>query len=177
MTEKDHQYWMRRAIAEAAKAQTKDEVPIGCVIVRDGRIIARGHNLRESNQDPAAHAELIAIRKAARKLGSWRLLDTTLYVTLEPCIMCMGAIILARIPTVVFGCFDPKGGAAGTLYDLSADPRLNHRVALIPAILEQECSGQLSGFFRELRKRKKAGLDSHHEDTKGTKKVKNTPVL
>ena len=155
MPEKSHQYWMQRAIAEAAKAQGKDEVPIGCVIVKDGKVIARGHNLRESNQDPAAHAELIAIRKAARKLDSWRLLDTTLYVTLEPCLMCMGAIILARIPSVVFGCFDPKGGAAGSLYDLSDDPRLNHRVQLVPSILEQECSHQLSGFFSELRKRKK----------------------
>jgi tRNA(adenine34) deaminase len=156
MSERTHEYWMQRAIAEAAKAQGKDEVPIGCVIVRDGTIIARGHNLRESNQDPAAHAELIAIRKAARKLGSWRLLDTTLYVTLEPCLMCMGAIILARIPTVVFGCHDPKGGAAGSLYDLSDDPRLNHRVELIPRVLEKECSQQLSGFFSELRQRKRS---------------------
>jgi tRNA(adenine34) deaminase len=126
------------------------------LIVLDGRIIARGHNLRESTQDPAAHAELIAIRKAARKLGSWRLLSCTLYVTLEPCIMCMGAIILSRIPTVVFGCFDPKGGAAGSLYDLSSDPRLNHRVTLVPQILEAECSSLLSSFFAELRARKRA---------------------
>ncbi|KAA0895395.1 tRNA adenosine(34) deaminase TadA [Oryzomonas rubra] len=152
----DHDYWMAKAIAEAAKARAKDEVPIGCVIVRDGKIIARGHNLRETAQDPAAHAELIAIRKAARKLNSWRLLDTTLYVTLEPCIMCMGAIILARIPTVVFGCHDPKGGAAGTLYDLSNDPRLNHRVDLVPRILEQECSSLLSTFFAELRRRRRS---------------------
>lgn len=155
-TEKNHAYWMRRAMAEAGKAQARDEVPIGCVIVREGRIIARGHNLRESSQDPAAHAELIAIRKAARKLGSWRLLDTTLYVTLEPCTMCMGAIILSRIPTVVFGCYDPKGGAAGSLYDLSNDPRLNHRVELVPQVLEQECSGLLTSFFAALRSRKRA---------------------
>ena len=147
---------MRRAIAEAYKAQGKDEVPIGCVIVRDGRIIARGHNLRETTQDPAAHAELIAIRKAARKLGSWRLLNATLYVTLEPCTMCMGAIILSRIPTVVFGCFDPKGGAAGSLYDLSNDPRFNHSVQLLPRILEAECSDLLSSFFAALRSRKRA---------------------
>jgi len=156
MIEKSHDYWMTRAIAEARKAEAKAEVPIGCVIVRDGRIIARGHNLRETTQDPAAHAELIAIRKAARKLGSWRLLDSTLYVTLEPCIMCMGAIILSRIPTVVFGCYDPKGGAAGSLYDLSDDPRLNHRVVLQPLVLESECSGLLSSFFAELRARKRA---------------------
>ena len=147
---------MRRAIAEAGKACARDEVPIGCVIVREGRIIARGHNLRESAQDPTAHAELIALRKAARKLGSWRLLDTTLYVTLEPCTMCMGAIILSRIPTVVFGCYDPKGGAAGSLYDLSDDSRLNHRVVLLPAILEEECSALLKDFFASLRMRKRA---------------------
>jgi tRNA(adenine34) deaminase len=155
MNGKFHDYWMTRAIAEARKAEAKDEVPIGCVIVRDGRIIARGHNLRETTQDPAAHAELIAIRKAARKLGSWRLLDTTLYVTLEPCTMCMGAIILSRIPIVVFGCYDPKGGAAGSLFDLSNDPRLNHTVELLPRILEAECSGLLSNFFAALRSRKR----------------------
>jgi tRNA(adenine34) deaminase len=156
MKEKSHGYWMARAIAEARKAESKEEVPIGCVIVHDNRIIARGHNLRETTQDPAAHAELIAIRKAARKLGSWRLLNCTLYVTLEPCTMCMGAIILSRIPTVVFGCYDPKGGAAGSLYDLSNDPRLNHQVTLLPRILETECSGLLSSFFVELRARKRA---------------------
>jgi len=147
---------MLRAIAEARKAEAKDEVPIGCIIVRDGRIIARGHNLRETTQDPAAHAELIAIRKAARKLGSWRLLETTLYVTLEPCTMCMGAIILSRIPTVVFGCYDPKGGAAGSLYDLSNDPRLNHSVDLVPHILQDRCSALLSEFFSALRERKRS---------------------
>lgn len=146
---------MRKAIAEADKARVKDEVPIGCVIVRDNKIIARGHNLRETSQDPAGHAELIAIRKAAKKLGSWRLLDTVLYVTLEPCTMCMGAIVLARIPTVVFGCYDPKGGAAGSLYDLSCDPRLNHNVELVPRILEQDCSALLSSFFADLRQRKR----------------------
>ena len=150
-----HEYWMLRAIAEAGKARSKNEVPIGCVIVQGGKIIARGHNLRETSQDPAGHAELIAIRKAARKLGSWRLLNTVLYVTLEPCTMCMGAIILARIPTVVFGCYDPKGGAAGSLYDLSADPRLNHRVELLPRVREAECSGLLTDFFAELRLRKR----------------------
>lgn len=146
---------MRRAIVEADKAKAINEVPIGCIIVRNGIIIARGHNLRETSQDPSAHAELIAIRKAARKLGSWRLLDTTLYVTLEPCTMCMGAIILSRIPTVVFGCYDPKGGAAGSLFDLSNDPRLNHRVDLMPQVLESECSSLLSSFFADLRKRKR----------------------
>ena len=146
---------MRRAIIEAGKAQAKDEVPIGSVIVHGGKIIARGHNLRETTQDPAGHAELIAIRKAARKLASWRLLDTTLYVTLEPCTMCMGAIILARIPKVVFGCYDPKGGAAGSLFDFSSDPRLNHQVELLPGVLESDCSNLLSDFFAALRERKR----------------------
>lgn len=155
MNEKSHEYWMIRAINEARKAEAKAEVPIGCLIVRDGKIIARGHNLRETARDPSAHAEMIAIRKAARKLDSWRLLDTTLYVTLEPCTMCMGAIVLARIPKVVFGCLDPKGGAAGSLYDFSSDPRLNHSVELISQILESECSKLLSDFFSDLRKRKR----------------------
>lgn len=154
--ERNHEYWMLRAIAEADKARVKDEVPIGCVIVREGQVLARGHNLRETTQDPAAHAELIAIRKAAKKLNSWRLLDTILYVTLEPCTMCMGAIILSRIPTVVFGCYDPKGGAAGSLYDLSNDPRLNHQFTLVPNILEAECSSMLSSFFVALRARKRS---------------------
>ena len=150
-----HEQWMAHAIHEAEKARTKGEVPIGCVIVHDGKIIARGHNLRETTRDPAGHAELLAIRKAAKKLAAWRLLDTTLYVTLEPCTMCMGAIILARIPTVVFGCFDPKGGAAGSLFDLSHDPRLNHTVELVPQVLEEDCSALLRDFFAELRRRKR----------------------
>jgi len=155
MQKKDHYYWMQRALSEARKAEDKDEVPIGCVIVRQGRIIGRGHNLRESSQDPSAHAEMLAIRKAARKLGSWRLLDTTLYVTLEPCTMCMGAIILSRIPQVVFGCYDPKGGAAGSVYNLSNNSQLNQSIELIPRIMEQECSEILSSFFSMLRKRKR----------------------
>lgn len=153
--ERTHEYWMDKAIAEACKAEEKAEVPIGCVIVKDGRVIARAHNLRETGQDPAAHAELLAIRKAAKKLGSWRLLDTTLYVTLEPCLMCMGAIILARVPRVVFGCLDPKGGAAGSLYDLSNDTRLNHRVEILSGISAAACSDQLSSFFRQLRQKKR----------------------
>ena len=154
ITEIDDEYWMKRAIAEAGKARTKNEVPIGCVIVRDKRVLARAHNLRESSKDPSAHAELIAIRKAAKKLGSWRLTGVALYVTLEPCLMCMGAIILSRIPVVVFGCHDPKGGAAGSLYDLSNDPRLNHRVSLITGVMERQCSIMLSDFFAKLRKQK-----------------------
>ena len=143
---------MAKAIAEAMKAKTKAEVPIGCVIVREGRIIARGHNLRESSCDPSAHAEMIAIRKAAMKLGNWRLVDTVMYVTLEPCIMCMGAILLSRIPLVVFGCHDAKAGAAGSLYDLSNDMRLNHRFELISGIMGAECSQILTDFFANLRR-------------------------
>lgn len=153
---RSHEYWMAKALAEAEKAAQKGEVPIGCVIVHQDKIIARGHNLRETKQDPAAHAELLAIRKAARRLQSWRLLDTTLYVTLEPCLMCAGAIILARIPQVVFGCHDPKAGATGSLYDLSADNRLNHSFQVTSGVKSEECSALLSSFFAELRKKRKA---------------------
>jgi tRNA(adenine34) deaminase len=152
---------MAQALREAAKAAARDEVPIGAVVVRDGVVLGRGHNYREGKQDPTAHAELIAIRKAARRLGAWRLTGTTLYVTLEPCLMCMGAILLARIERVVFGCYDPKGGAAGSLYDLSADLRLNHRVSLTPGIREAECAALLSNFFAALRRaRKEAGSET-----------------
>ncbi len=161
ITEKSDEYWMSKALAEGARARLKDEVPVGCVIVHGGRIIARGHNLRESSHDPSSHAELTAIRKAAKKLGSWRLPDTILYVTLEPCLMCMGGIILARIPRVVFGCSDPKGGAAGSLYDLSSDSRLNHRVEVVSGVLKRECSEMLSDFFREIRaSKKRTAIDS-----------------
>jgi tRNA(adenine34) deaminase len=153
---KDDAYWMGVALREAQKAGDRGEIPIGAVVVKDGAIIGRGYNLRESRQDPVAHAEIIAIRQAARKLGNWRLTGATLYVTLEPCIMCMGAILLARIDRLAFGCFDPKGGAAGSLYDLSRDFRLNHRVELVTGIREAECSVILSGFFAALRRAKKA---------------------
>ncbi|ACH40555.1 tRNA (adenosine-34) deaminase [Citrifermentans bemidjiense Bem] len=154
--QRDDHYWMGKAIAQARRAEAIGEVPIGAVIVKDGVIIARGHNLRESNQDPAAHAEMIAIRKAAKKLASWRLTGATLYVTLEPCTMCMGAVILSRLDRVVFGSYDPKGGAAGSLYDLSDDKRLNHSVVLTPGVRGEETSSMLSGFFAELRAKKKS---------------------
>ena len=153
--DRDDAYWMGKAIAQAKKAGAAGEVPIGAVIVKDGAVIARGHNLRESNQDPAAHAELIAIRKAAKKLSSWRLTGATLYVTLEPCTMCMGAVILSRLERVVFGSYDPKGGAAGSLYDLSDDKRLNHSVALTSGVRGEETSALLSNFFAALRAEKK----------------------
>lgn len=148
-------FWMGLALKEAAKAAKKGEVPIGAVVVSDGAVIGRGHNLREGKQDPTAHAEMVAIRQASRKAGGWRLTGATLYVTLEPCIMCMGAILLARLDRVVFGCHDPKGGAAGSLYDISNDSRLNHQIELTAGVLEEECSSILSTFFGELRKRKK----------------------
>lgn len=154
---RDDHYWMGLALKAAKKAGARDEVPIGAILVRDGRVLGSGYNLRESKQDPAAHAELTAIRRAARRSGNWRLTGATLYVTLEPCVMCMGAAILARIDRLVFGCFDPKAGAAGSLYDLSCDPRLNHRFAVESGVREQECSELLSGFFRRLRNRKKGG--------------------
>jgi tRNA(adenine34) deaminase len=150
----DH-YFMQAALAEAAIAENLGEVPVGAVLVYDGRIIGRGHNLRESSNDPTSHAEMIAIRQAAATLNSWRLLDCTLYVTLEPCVMCMGAIILARIPRLVYGCRDPRAGAVGSIYNFSVDERFNHRVEVKEGILQQECSAQLSMFFRCLRAQKK----------------------
>jgi tRNA(adenine34) deaminase len=155
---KDDHYWMGQALKAARKALDRNEVPSGAVIVRDGKVLGSGYNLRESGQDPAAHAELTAIRRAARRAGNWRLIGATLYVTLEPCVMCMGAAILARIDRLVFGCSDPKAGAAGSLYDLSCDNRLNHRFIVESGVREQECSQMLRDFFRKLRKRKRAGL-------------------
>jgi tRNA(adenine34) deaminase len=154
---KDDSYWMGIAFREAKKAADRGEVPIGAVVIRDGVILGRGFNFRESRRDPVAHAEIIAIRRAARKDVSWRLSGATIYVTLEPCMMCMGAILLARIDRVVFGCHDPKGGAAGSLYDLSNDRRLNHRVVLTSGVRETECAAILSDFFAGLRKQKKKG--------------------
>jgi tRNA(adenine34) deaminase len=164
---KDDSYWMGRALTLARKAESIAEVPIGAVIVRDNTIIGRGFNQRESRNDPSAHAEMIAIRQASRKLNAWRLTGATLYVTLEPCPMCMGAILLARIERVVFGCFDPKGGAAGSLYNLAADPRFNHQTALTSGIRGKECSDLLSGFFRNLRREKKQsrGRGEPHDST------------
>jgi tRNA(adenine34) deaminase len=153
---RDDSYWMGKALAQAANAGRRGEVPIGAVLVKDGVVVGRGYNLREGKQDPCAHAELLAIRQAARRLGAWRLTGTTLYVTLEPCPMCMGAILLARVERLVFGCFDPKAGAAGSLYDLTNDRRFNHRVAVESGVRGGECSAMLSDFFRELRLRKKS---------------------
>lgn len=147
----DHEFWMAEAIAEARKAEEIGEVPIGAVIVRNGEIIGRGHNLRETTLDPTAHAEMIAIREASMHLNAWRLIDCTLYVTLEPCPMCAGAIVNSRVPTVVYAAPDPKAGCAGTLMNLLQEERFNHRVELIADIRREECGRMLTNFFRKLR--------------------------
>ena len=152
----DDTTYMQAAIAEAQLARAKGEVPIGAVIVHAGQIIGRGHNLRETSNDPTSHAEMVAIRQAAEAIGHWRLLETTLYVTLEPCVMCMGAIILARIPRLVYACRDPRAGAVGSIYDFARDERFNHQVDVVEGVLGAECSALLSGFFQELRSRRKA---------------------
>ena len=144
---------MRRAIHEAELALGHDDVPVGAILVGpDGELLGAGHNERERLQDPSAHAELLAIREAAATVGSWRLLDTTLYVTLEPCAMCAGAIVLARIPRVVFGTADPKAGAAGSVLDILAEPRLNHRPEVLGGILQPECAALLLDFFAARRR-------------------------
>ena len=139
------------AYHEAELAWSEDEVPVGAVIVQANRVIARAHNQREQLHDPTAHAEMIAITQAAEALQSWRLDETTLYVTLEPCPMCAGAMVLARIPTVVYATPDPKAGAAESLYELLSDPRLNHRAAVISGVLRQPCSELLTQFFQQKR--------------------------
>ena len=142
---------MSAALEEAREAEAHGDVPVGAVIVHEGTIIAAGHNERERLQDPSAHAELLAIRRASEALGSWRLLDTTLYVTLEPCAMCAGAIVLARIPRVVYGTTDPKAGAAGSVLDVLAEPRLNHRPVVEAGPLADECAAVLRAFFAARR--------------------------
>ena len=154
MSESVHHHYMREALAEAAKAAAIGEVPVGSVVVCDGRIIARGHNLREHSQDPTAHAELLAMRRAAEALGSWRLEGCTVYVTLEPCPMCAGAMVLSRIERCVYGCPDPKGGFLGTLDDLSSNQALNHRFEVVRGIEEHDCSAVLKDFFKKLRERR-----------------------
>ena len=145
--------FMRAAIKQAQKAYEKSEVPIGCVIVHDGKIIARGYNRRNTDKSTLAHAEITAIRKAAKKLGDWRLEDCTLYVTLEPCPMCAGAIVQARITECVIGCMNPKAGCAGSVTNLLEMDGFNHKVIVRRGILEEECSSMLKTFFRELRVR------------------------
>jgi tRNA(adenine34) deaminase len=144
-------YFMRMALREAERALEHDDVPIGAVLVRDGELVAGTHNERELRQDPTAHAEILALREAADAGGSWRLLDTVLYVTLEPCAMCAGAIVLARVPRVVYGARDPKAGACGSVLDVLGEPRLNHRPAVGGGLLASECGELLSEFFASRR--------------------------
>ena len=144
---------MQEALAEADAATAHDDVPIGAVLVHQERAIARGHNRREVDQDPTAHAEILTLRDGARHLGSWRLSGCTLYVTLEPCVMCAGALVLARLDRVVFGADDPKAGAVGALYDVPRDPRLNHRVEVVRGVMAEASSAQLKAFFAARRGR------------------------
>ncbi len=155
----DHEHWMGMALEEAWAAGEAGEVPVGAVLVDvdgEGRLTATGRNRVVGRNDPTAHAEILALRAGAESAGNYRLLNRFLYVTVEPCLMCMGAIIHARISTLIFGAPDPKWGAAGSLYDFSADPRLNHRVTVIGGVREAACRELIQGFFRERRKRKGA---------------------
>ena len=148
----DDERWMRVALAEADIAASKAEVPVGCAIVSEaGELLAVAHNLRETNEDPTAHAEIVAMRIAATKLGTWRLESTTLYVTLEPCVMCAGAMVNARVGRLVYGCVDPKAGAATTLFTIGTDVRLNHRFPVVGGVLADECADRLRQFFGALR--------------------------
>ncbi|MDB8622106.1 tRNA adenosine(34) deaminase TadA [Streptococcus parasanguinis] len=145
--------FMREALKEAEIALANDEIPIGCVLVKDGQIIGRGHNAREELQRAVMHAEIMAIEEANQRENSWRLLDTTLFVTIEPCVMCSGAIGLARIPQVIYGATNQKFGAGGSLYDILTDERLNHRVEVESGLLEEECAAIMQNFFRNRRKK------------------------
>ena len=149
----DAEQWMRLALAEAEIARSLGDAPIGCLIVHDpsGAIVGRGYNRREFDRDPTAHAEIVALRAAGQAVKHWRLLDCTLYVTLEPCPMCAGAIVNARVPRLVYGCTDPKAGAVRTLFQICDDPRLNHRVEVSGGVLAEECAQMLREFFRAQR--------------------------
>ena len=150
-TERSDDEYMAEALRQAERALDEDEVPVGAIIVRDGGVIARAHNQRELLRDPTAHAEMIAITQAAEHCGNWRLDGCTMYVTLEPCTMCAGAVVLARLPRLVFGAADPKAGAVGSVYDIPRDRRLNHTVDVTGGVLEPECGRILTEFFRRKR--------------------------
>jgi len=154
MAENQDEKWMRVALQEASLALKKKEVPVGAVVVYQDKVIGRGHNQTKTLNDPTAHAEIIAIGAAANYLNSWRLSEAVLYVTLEPCAMCAGAIVLARMKKLAFGAFDPKAGACGSLYNLVQDGRLNHQVEVVPEVLKEDCSGLLQTFFKVLREGK-----------------------
>lgn len=147
----EDEQWMRLALDEAERAAAHDDVPVGAVAVRQGVVIGVGRNRREADQDPSAHAEILAIRQAAAAIGHWRLEEVTLYCTLEPCCMCAGAMVLARLPRLIYATSDPKAGAAGSIYDIVRDPRLNHRVEVTQGLMAEEAAEQLRAFFRRLR--------------------------
>ena len=151
MSEKDDEHYMEAALELAQEAYVRGEVPIGAVLVRDGEILARNHNRREELKDATAHAEILVLREAGRLIGGWRLTGTTLYVTLEPCPMCAGALVQARVTRLVYGARDPKGGAAASLYNITSDPRLNHRLSVEEGILRERCAALLQKFFKERR--------------------------
>ncbi|MFP3121301.1 tRNA adenosine(34) deaminase TadA [Ectobacillus funiculus] len=159
------EYYMKLAIEEAKKAGEMQEVPIGAVIVIGDEVISRAHNLRETEQRSVAHAELLAIDEACRSLGTWRLENATLYVTLEPCPMCAGAIVLSRVERVVYGASDPKGGCAGTLMNLLQEERFNHQADVVSGVLDKECGAMLSEFFRELRRKKRKAKENMGKNT------------
>lgn len=150
-----HEKYMREALKQAKKAYALGEVPIGCVIVHEGKIIGRGYNRRNTDKNTLSHAEITAIRKASKYIGDWRLEECTIYITLEPCQMCAGAIIQARIPEVVMGCMNPKAGCGGSVLNILENPEFNHQASVTRGILEEECSNLLKLFFTELRKRNK----------------------
>jgi len=152
-----HEKFMALALEEARRAMGEGEVPVGAVVEHDGEVIARAHNLREGLDDPTAHAEMLVLREAARKLGRWRSTGATLFVTLEPCAMCAGALVLARIDRLVFGCADPKGGACGSVFDIVREPRLNHRIEVVRGVFEEQCQSVLKQFFEERRAENGAG--------------------
>lgn len=165
MMQTEDEKWMRHALAEARLALKKNEVPIGAVVVYEDKIIGRGHNQVESLNDPTAHAEIIAIGAACNFLNSWRLSGSSIYVTIEPCAMCAGAIVLSRLNRMIFGAKDPKAGACGSLYNIVQDSRLNHQVEVTPYILEQECSQILESFFEKIRQ---GAAESKNEKKSGT---------
>ena len=157
-----HEYFMSEALKEAKKAELIDEVPIGCVIVYDNKIIARAHNLKETKQNPINHAEILCIQKACKKIKSWRLEKCSIYVTIEPCIMCSGAIIQSRIDNVFFGAFDHKGGGCGSNIDISKIQNINHYPSITSGIMQEECSSIVSNYFKQKRSLKKSKIISNH---------------
>ncbi|MFN3198561.1 MAG: tRNA adenosine(34) deaminase TadA [Bradymonadia bacterium] len=165
----DDHHWMGICIADAQRAAELGEVPVAAIVVSEGRIIGRGYNLRECTGDPTAHAEIVALRDAARTVGFWRVLDSTLYVTLEPCPMCAGALVNSRVTRLVYGAPDPKAGAVDSLYSITTDPRLNHRLEVLGGVREAECAELLRAFFRARRGKKRKAVRREPDSSKPTK--------